>query len=138
MLATKHAIPAMLAGSGGSIVNFTSPNGFYGDVARVAYSSSKAAVAGLTKSVATIYGKQGIRCNALAPNSIWDPATKAKFGAEFIDVMERCLLTPRSGCPEDIAHMVVFLLSDRSEFITGQILFVDGGASAHMPWVRMR
>lgn len=138
MLAAKHAIPVMVANGGGSIVNFTSPNAFQGDEVRIAYGTSKAAVAGFTKSVATAYGKLGIRCNAIAPNSIWDDATRAMLGADFIDLAERSLLTPRAGRPEDIAHMVAFLLADKSEFITGQILFVDGGASAHMPWVRMK
>jgi NAD(P)-dependent dehydrogenase (short-subunit alcohol dehydrogenase family) len=138
MLACKHAMPIMLANGGGSIINFTSPNAFQGDVTRIAYSSSKGAIMGLTKSVATVYGKKGVRCNAIAPNDIWDAATKAKLGADFIDLAERTLLTPRGGRPEDIAYMVAFLLSDKSEFITGQILFVDGGASAHMPWVGMK
>jgi NAD(P)-dependent dehydrogenase (short-subunit alcohol dehydrogenase family) len=138
MLACKHAMPIMLANGGGSIINFTSPLGFQGDITRMAYSTSKAAIMGLTRSVATVYGKQGVRCNAIAPHDIWDAPTKAKLGAEFIDLAERSLLTPRSGRPEDIAHMAAFLLSDKSEFITGQILFVDGGVSAHMPWVGMK
>lgn len=138
MLACKHAIPAMTANGGGSIINFTSPNAFQGDEVRIAYGTSKAAVAGFTKSVATAYGKEGIRCNAIAPNSIWDDATKAMLGADFIDLAERSLLTRRAGRPDDIAHMATYLLSDKSEFITGQILFVDGGASSHMPWVRMK
>jgi NAD(P)-dependent dehydrogenase (short-subunit alcohol dehydrogenase family) len=138
MLACKHAIPVMLEQGGGSIINFTSPNALQGDVTRIAYSASKAALIGLTKSVATSYRKTGVRCNAIAPNDIWDEPTKARLGAEFVDLAERTLLTARGGRPEDIAHMVEFLLSDKSEFITGQILFVDGGASAHMPWVGMK
>lgn len=138
MLACKHAIPVMIATGGGSIVNFTSPNAFQGDEVRIAYGTSKAAVAGFTKSVATAYGKEGIRCSAIAPNSIWDDATKAMLGAEFVDLAERTVLTPRTGRPDDIAHLVTYLLSSKSEFVTGQILFVDGGASSHMPWVRMK
>jgi NAD(P)-dependent dehydrogenase (short-subunit alcohol dehydrogenase family) len=138
MLASKHVMPQMLEQGGGSIVNFSSPAGFYGDVARIAYSTSKAAIVGLTRSLATIYGKQGVRCSAIAPSNVWTEATKERLGPDWIDIAERALLTPRTGSPDDVANMVIFLLSDKSSFITGQLLFVDGGALAHQPWVRMK
>ncbi|HSV82958.1 MAG TPA: SDR family oxidoreductase [Ramlibacter sp.] len=138
MLAAKHVMPLMQAQGGGSIVNFSSPAGFYGDVARIAYSTSKAAILGLTRSVATVYGKQGVRCNAIAPNNVWTEATKARLGRDWVDLAERTLLTPRTGHPDDIAHLVVYLLSAKAEFITGQLLFVDGGAAAHQPWVGVK
>jgi NAD(P)-dependent dehydrogenase (short-subunit alcohol dehydrogenase family) len=138
MLGCKHAIPAMLGHGGGSIVNFTSTAAFRGDTSRIAYSTSKAALIGLTRSVATAYGKNAIRCNAIAPHSVWTAATKARLGAQWVDIAERTLLTPRTGVPDDVAHMVVYLVSDKSAFITGQTLRVDGGGTAHQAWVGVR
>lgn len=138
MLGCKHAIPAMLAHGGGSIINFTSTAAFFGDTTRIAYGTSKAAVVGLTRSVATAYGKQGIRCNAIAPHAVWAEATKERFGEEWLSLVERTLVTPRLGVPDDIAHMVVFLASDKSSFVTGQSMFVDGGGTVHQAWVGAR
>lgn len=138
MLSCKHAIPAMLPHGGGSIINFTSTAAFFGDTTRIAYATSKAALLGLTRSVATAYGKQGIRCNAIAPHGVWAEATKARFGEEWLDLVERTLVTPRLGVPDDIAHMVVYLASHKAEFVTGQTLFVDGGGTVHQPWVGAR
>ncbi len=135
MLGCKHAIPAMLAGGGGSIINFTSTAAYLGDEVRIAYSTSKAALLGLTRSVATAYGKQGIRCNAIAPHSIWAEHTQDRLGRDWIELVERTLLTPRLGVPDDIAHMVVYLASDKAAYITAQSIFVDGGGTAHQPWV---
>ncbi|MGF7239254.1 MAG: SDR family NAD(P)-dependent oxidoreductase [Frankia sp.] len=138
MLGCKHAIPAMLSHGGGSIINFTSTAAFLGDTTRIAYSTSKAALLGLTRSVATAYGKLGIRSNAVAPNGVWAETTRARFGEEWLDLAERTLLTPQFGVPDDIANMVVYLASDKSKYITGQTLFVDGGITAHQPWVGVR
>lgn len=138
MLGCKHAIPVMLEHGGGSIINFTSSASIFGDTTRIAYSTSKAALGGLTRSVATAYGKAGIRCNAIAPHSVWAEATRARFGDEWVDLAERTLLTPRLGVPDDIAHMVVYLMSDKASYVTGQTLFVDGGGTVHQPWVGVR
>lgn len=138
MLTCKHAIPAMLVNGGGSIVNFSSPAATHGDERLFAYSASKAAVRGLTVSVATAYGKQGIRCNAVAPGCVWSDSYRAHLPADLLDVMERTALTPRLGLPEDIANTVAFLASDRAGYITAQTLSVDGGIGSHQPWVRMR
>jgi NAD(P)-dependent dehydrogenase (short-subunit alcohol dehydrogenase family) len=138
MLMCKHGIPAMLQGGGGSIINFTSSAAIFGDLTRIAYSTSKAALMGLTRSVATAYGKEGIRCNSIAPHSVWPEATRARLGADWVDIAERTLRTPRSGVPDDIAHMVVYLASDKSAYITGQNIFVDGGGTIHQPWVGVR
>ena len=138
MLACKHTIPVMLRGGGGSIVNFSSPAATHGEERLFAYSASKAALRGLTVSVATAYGKDGIRCNAVAPGCVWSEAYRLHVPAELLDVMERTALTPRLGLPEDIANMVAFLASERSAYITAQTISVDGGIGSHQPWVRMR
>jgi NAD(P)-dependent dehydrogenase (short-subunit alcohol dehydrogenase family) len=136
MLGCKHAIPAMLAQGAGSIVNFASTAALLGDIGLISYSTSKAALVGFTRSVATTYGKRGIRCNAIAPGSVWSEVAKANLGEERLGVIERTRLTPRLGVPDDIAHMVVYLASDKASYITGQTFVVDGGGTVHQPWVR--
>ncbi|HEY8123580.1 MAG TPA: SDR family NAD(P)-dependent oxidoreductase [Myxococcota bacterium] len=134
-LGCKHAIPAMLKRGRGSIVNTSSASGSTGDLVRTAYGVSKAGVDGLTRYVATQYGKRGIRCNAIAPGVIETPALRQNVPAEQVALFERHHLTPRLGTPEDIAAAVVFLASDDAAFITGQIICVDGGLLAHHPTV---
>ena len=138
MLGCKHAIPVMQSQGGGSIINFTSTAAFFGDTTRIAYATSKAALLGLTRSVATAYGKSGIRCNAIAPHSVWAEATKERLGREWVDLAERTLVTPRTGVPDDIAHMAVYLSSEKSQFITGQTLVIDGGGTIHQAWVGVK
>lgn len=136
MLACKHAVPAMVAQGGGSIVNFTSTAAYAGDLGLVAYGSSKAALLGLTRAIATIYGRKGIRCNAIAPSGVWTEAARKSMDDERRQRMEEWPLTPRLGVPDDVANMVNFLVSDKSEFMTGQTYFVDGGSLARQPWVK--
>lgn len=137
MLCCKHAMPAMMARGGGSIINFGSTAAILGDEGLIAYSTTKAALLGFTRSIATTYGKEGIRCNAVCPGSVWSEAAKAHMGPARIEFMERTRLTPRLGLPIDIANMVVFLASDKASYITGQTFIVDGGGTAHQPWVRV-
>ena len=138
MLTCKHVIPSMAAQGSGSIVNFSSTAGFLGDQGLIGYATSKAALIGLTRAVATTYGKSGIRCNAVAPGSVWSETTKARFGPERVDLAERTRLTPRLGVPSDVAHMVVFLASEKASYVTGQTILVDGGGTAHQPWVNVK
>jgi NAD(P)-dependent dehydrogenase (short-subunit alcohol dehydrogenase family) len=132
MLACKVAIPRMRARGGGSIINMSSGAALAGALAPTAYGVSKAAIITLTQYVATQHGKEGIRCNAIAPGLIVTPSTAKTYAAgPFGEMMLRHHLTPRLGKPEDIASMVAFLASDESEFITGQVFSVDGGMRAH-------
>lgn len=135
MLGCKHAIPVMLERGGGSIIQTSSASGLRGDLSRAAYSASKAGLDSLTRSVATQYGKLGVRCNSIAPGVIATPALEANIPAEALEAYLGSTLTPRLGRPEDIASAVVFLASDEASFITGQVLSVDGGALAHHPTV---
>jgi len=134
-LGCKHAIPHLLRRGRGAIVNTSSASGATGDLVRTAYGVSKAGVDGLTRYVATQYGKRGIRCNAIAPGVIETPALRRNVPREEVELFERHHLTPRLGTPEDVAAAVVFLVSDDAAFITGQILPVDGGLLAHHPTV---
>ena len=135
MLVTKYAVPHMIARGGGSIINASSGAGLTGDLGHPAYGAAKAAVARLTTYTATEFGKQGIRCNAIAPGLIVTDRMGTTFDAgPMRDMMLRHHLTPRLGRPSDIANTVLFLASDESAFITGQIISVDGGLLAHMPY----
>jgi NAD(P)-dependent dehydrogenase (short-subunit alcohol dehydrogenase family) len=137
-LGCKHAIPHMIAGGGGSIINTSSASGLLGTWSGHAYGSAKAAVNLLTMSVATRYGKEGVRCNAIAPGLIMTTELKmpleqrAKMTEDFLTIT----LGQRVGIPEDIARMVLFLSADAAEYITGQVFSIDGGMMAQGPWSR--
>lgn len=133
MLGCKHAIPAMLAAGGGAIVNMSSNQSLSGDLTQPAYAASKAGVNQLTRTVATQYGRDGIRCNAICPGLIRTGGSEAAVSPEIFAMIEAHNLVPRTGRPEDIAWTVLFLASDEAAFITGQVLSVDGGQLAHLP-----
>lgn len=133
MVACKHAIPHMIAGGGGSIINTTSNAAFAGDTARVAYGASKAAIISMTQYIATQHGRSNIRCNAIAPGLILDPALEAKM-PEFAAMTLRHVLLTRNGRGEDIAGLVAFFASDDSSFVTGQVISCDGGLLTHQPF----
>jgi NAD(P)-dependent dehydrogenase (short-subunit alcohol dehydrogenase family) len=135
MLGCKHAIPHMLASGGGSIVNTSSNAALAGDLTLTAYAAAKGGVNTLTLSVATAFGKQGIRCNAVSPAHIASPSFAANVPPDVAAMLEDQCLTPRLGTPRDVANAVLFLASDDASFITGQIIRVDGGALSHLPHV---
>jgi len=134
MLTCKHVLPHMIAAGGGSIINTTSASGLTGDLVRAAYAASKAALNSLTWSIATMHGKQGIRCNAIAPGLILSERHQRDDPAATQLALSHHLTT-RVGVPHDIAAAVAFLASDDAAFITGHILNVDGGLLVHMPMV---
>jgi NAD(P)-dependent dehydrogenase (short-subunit alcohol dehydrogenase family) len=139
MLFCKHALPSMVERGGGSIINISSGTSLAGNDAYTAYASSKGALNTLTKYVATAHGAQGVRCNALALGIVVPPAM-ANI-ADMPDTPGMPSIKPylvhhivgRLGQPQDIANMVEFLASERSAFITGQIISIDGGFFAHLP-----
>jgi NAD(P)-dependent dehydrogenase (short-subunit alcohol dehydrogenase family) len=133
MLCVKHVVPVMLERGGGVIVNTASGAGMQAETVRAAYGTSKAAVIGLTRNVATQYGKLGIRCVAVVPGLIMTKTVAANMPPPMIEMMRRHHLTPEIATPEDIANAVVFLASDRAAFITGSVIPVDGGFSVHSP-----
>ncbi|MEU7811116.1 SDR family oxidoreductase [Pseudonocardia sp. NPDC049154] len=133
MLGCRAAIPHMVAGGGGSIINTASSRAFTGTVDSAGYGTSKLAVVGLTRYVATQYGKQGVRCNAIAPGVVVTERAAARMGdAEYAGIL-RHYLTPRLGTPDDVAACALWLASDAAGFVTGQVINVDGGLGAHQP-----
>ncbi|CAB4852318.1 unannotated protein [freshwater metagenome] len=129
-LCCKYVIPEMLKLGAGSIVNMASVSGMLGETTLTAYGISKAAIIQLTRMVAVQYGKQGIRCNAIAPSLINTLNNQKYMPVEFWPIYERHHLTAYIGETQDIANVVAFLASDESRFITGALIPVDGGASA--------
>ncbi|QYN23776.1 SDR family NAD(P)-dependent oxidoreductase [Amycolatopsis sp. DSM 110486] len=129
-LVCKFALPHMVeAGRGGSIVNMASIGGLRGSAGLTAYGTTKAAVVGLTRYIAAQHGRQGIRCNAIAPGVI---QTQQLLDA-VPDLPEKSLAgtaSPRAGLPSDIANMVLYLASDESAFVNGETYRVDGGSMA--------
>ncbi|MYU32728.1 MULTISPECIES: SDR family NAD(P)-dependent oxidoreductase [unclassified Streptomyces] len=132
---SRHAVPHMIRAGGGSIINTASVAGLVGDVLQISYGAVKAAVVNITKSIAVQYGPQGIRCNAVAPGTIMTPALLNNLPAEVIEALKGYNSLPYLGAPEDIGHTMVFLASDESRYLTGQLLVVDGGMTSQSPAV---
>ncbi len=126
--AMKYAIPRMLSRGGGAIVNMSSAAAFQGEPARPAYATAKAGIGALTRHVASRWGKEGIRCNAVAPGFT---ATEAiRSAPQWPDLQAAALKRIRGtrvGDPDDIAALVAFLLSEEGEWINGQVINIDGG-----------
>jgi NAD(P)-dependent dehydrogenase (short-subunit alcohol dehydrogenase family) len=132
VLACRHAIPVLIEGGGGAIVNTTSMVAMSGDVRPTAYASAKGGVISFTRFVAAQYGRRNIRCNAVAPGLILTPR-KVERPQAVLDIFARHTLVPYHGRPEDVAYCALFLASDEARFITGQVLEVDGGMHCHSP-----
>jgi NAD(P)-dependent dehydrogenase (short-subunit alcohol dehydrogenase family) len=128
-LTCRHTIPAMLERGGGAIVNIASGSGTNGEPDHVAYGCSKAGVIQLARHIGARWGKEGIRCNSIAPGLIVTEkvAAAGETFQGFANLILARLLTPRLGIPEDIAATVAFLLSDDAGYISGQVFPVDGG-----------
>jgi NAD(P)-dependent dehydrogenase (short-subunit alcohol dehydrogenase family) len=133
MLGCRAVLPGMLGAGGGSIVNTSSVKGATGSSLRTAYSTAKGGIDALTRVVATTYGKRGIRCNAVAPGIVETPGLRTTVPAERLTELRDAHLLARLGRPEDIGAMVAFLASDDAAFVTGQVIAVDGGLTAHAP-----
>jgi len=135
MYGCRYAIPHMLRGGGGSLINTTSVNGIVAEPFLTVYAASKGAIVMLSKGIALDYAKQGIRCNALAPGWVDTPVNYAH--AELLGGLEHVYATidsfqpiGRPGEPREIANCALFLASDESSFVTGSVLVADGAMTA--------
>ena len=134
MLGCKHAVPVMRRRGGGVIINTASTAGLAGNLAAHAYGTSKSAVMALTRHIATAYGREGIRCNAVAPGFVDTAGARGATPARNREIIRRNTPWPRLGTADDIARAVAFLASDDAEYINGQTLAVDGGMLSHTPF----
>ena len=128
-LGMRHAIPIMLDGGGGSIVNTASMAAVVAFPQMVAYCGSKGAVRMMTKTTAVEYADKGIRVNCFCPGSI-DTNMVATMPKEYIDAVIAANPVKRIGHPREIADLALFLASDESSFITGTEILIDGGYTA--------
>lgn len=122
---TKAVIKPMMKAKSGSVINMTSVVGLQGNAGQANYAASKAGVIGFTKSVALELGSRNIRCNAVAPGFIETEMTAA-LGEKAIQEWRDGIPMKRGGSPEDVANACVFLGSDMSTYVSGQVLNVDG------------
>ena len=125
-LFTKAVIRPMMKNRYGKIVNISSVVGIFGNAAQANYSASKAGLIGLTKSTAKELASRGIRCNAVAPGFIETEMTK-NLPEKAVDEFLQATPLKYPGKPEDVAELVMFLCSPESDYITGEVIRVDGG-----------
>jgi meso-butanediol dehydrogenase / (S,S)-butanediol dehydrogenase / diacetyl reductase len=133
----RFALPHMLAQGGGAIVNTASISGLGGDYGAGAYNAAKAGVVNLTRTAAIEYARKNIRINAVCPGVIATPAVlngligRSRNPARARQRAEECHPMGRLGKPEEIARVVLFLAADDASFMTGSMVVVDGGVTAH-------
>jgi 3-oxoacyl-[acyl-carrier protein] reductase len=122
----RHSARQMLKQRSGKIINISSVSGILGNVGQANYAASKAGVIGLTKTMARELGSRGITVNAIAPGFVDTEMTEV-LSEEIRENACKQIILGRFGKPEDIANAAVFLASDKADYITGQVISVDGG-----------
>ena len=123
---SRLVVPGMIARGRGCIINMSTESAFYGDTGLADYAAAKMGVVGFTRSLARELAAQHIRVNAIAPGAIHTRAHD-RLPAELIDRIRKSVPLGYVAEPEDVAHVVVFLASNASRYITGQTLLIDGG-----------
>lgn len=127
MLVSRYSIPELLSNGGGAIVFTSSIASFTGAPERPAYSATKAGINALARHIASAWGKDGIRANAITPGLILTDKIKQGADPKMLQGMLRGTRSPRLGNAADISSMVAYLMSDDGEWINGQVVNVDGG-----------
>ena len=122
----RHSARQMLRQKSGKIINISSVSGILGNAGQANYAASKAGVIGLTKTMARELGSRSITVNAIAPGFV-DTEMTGVLSEEIRENACRQIILGRFGKPEDIANVAVFLASDKADYITGQVISVDGG-----------
>ena len=130
----KYVLPIMVKNGGGTIVNFSSVGGSRGVLGHTVYGAAKAGVESITRSIVAQYGKGGVRCNCIRPgvmtNDTWPDTPEINYYKNSILSHLPCV---RIGTGEDAAPLALFLASDDSYYVNGQIITMDGGLTSHEP-----
>ena len=124
---TKQVIRPMMKAKSGSIINMSSVIGLMGNAGQGSYAASKAGIIGFTKSVAKELGSRNVRCNAIAPGFVETDMTSYLKDGEQADKYKAGIPLGKFGTAEDIANVTLFLASELSSYVTGQVISVDGG-----------
>lgn len=132
MLGCKYAVLEMKKTGGGSIINTSSMYGVSAFYRQTAYGVAKGAIITLTEYVATSFGRDNIRCNAIAPSMIRTPILTEIIPEALIKLNEDSVLLPFLGEPQDMANIVAFLASDDARYLTGHVIRADGGSTSHL------
>lgn len=128
LLCAQHALPRLLERGGGALLFTSSAAAFAGEPERPSYAMAKSGLGGLVRHIASRWGKEGIRANAVAPGLVLTETIRASLDPAFRDMALAVTRSDRLGTPEDIAALVAFLASDDAAWINGQVISVDGGA----------
>jgi NAD(P)-dependent dehydrogenase (short-subunit alcohol dehydrogenase family) len=130
---TARCLPHLVAAGGGAVVTTSSTQARAADEAWSSYGIAKAGVEAFTRYVATQYGPQGVRANCVSPGVTATERAMARFPEDRAAAVKANTPLRRFGRPEELAEAYVWLASDRSSFVTGQVLAVDGGMTVHLP-----
>jgi len=122
---TREALPYM--GKGSAIINTASVVAYEGEKTLIDYTATKGAIVAFTRSLSQNLAKKGIRVNAVAPGPIWTPLIPSSFSAEKVAKFGSDVPMKRAGQPYELAPAYVYLASDDSSYVTGQVLHVNGG-----------
>ncbi|MDA1257606.1 MAG: SDR family NAD(P)-dependent oxidoreductase [Chloroflexi bacterium] len=128
VLTSRHAIPQMIASGGGSIINISSGAGIEA-IGDAAYTTSKAAVIGLTIAMAGDHGRQGIRVNCVAPGVVFTPMVEYRLDDDMRQHRRNSTMLGTEGTAWDVGNAALFLASDEARWVTGHVLSVDAGMS---------
>jgi NAD(P)-dependent dehydrogenase (short-subunit alcohol dehydrogenase family) len=129
LICTQQALPELVQRGGGTVVYTSSAAAFIGERERPSYAVAKSGINAIVRHVASKWGKQGIRANAVAPGLVLTETTQENLDPAFKAMALKNSRSPRLGRPDDIAAMVAFLMSTDGEWINGQVMSVDGGAT---------
>jgi len=133
MWGCRYAVPLMIKSGGGSIINTASAAAYFAQSNRAAYGVAKSGVASLTRYIAVQYGRDNIRCNAIAPGLILSPRSFTVLSESVHNTLFKHMTTPRAGKPEDVGHLAAFLASDAAGYLNGQTILLDGGVGIRFP-----